>query len=319
MTDRRRDHLRAVRRHGSPPAAGPRATVACFGEVLWDCLPRGLFLGGAPMNAAYHLARQGLRVVPVTAVGRDFLGDEARRRIESWGVETRFIGRDATRPTGTVRAVLDERGVASYDIARSVAWDRIEAPVALRRISPRPAAIVYGTLALREPANRRSLDALLQAWPEAARVVDLNLRAPFDTRESIAFALERAQLVKLNDEELARLAGGGGRTPDALRRAARRFAENHGIGRVCVTAGSRGAGLWWDGEWHWERARPVRVRDTVGAGDAFLGGFLGAWLGRAARPERALAEAARMGEFVAGSDGATPAYRLDARHRAVPL
>lgn len=303
----------------SRATVAPRSApvVVCFGEVLWDCLPRGLFLGGAPINAAYHLSRQGLRAVPVSAVGRDFLGDEVRRRIEAWGVDARFIGCDAIRPTGTVRAALDAQGVASYEITRGVAWDRIEVPRALTRFSPGPAAIVHGTLALRESANRRALTALLDAWPSAWRVVDLNLRAPFDTAGAVAFALKSAQLVKLNDEELARLTGGRKATGSALERAARAFAARHGVERVCVTAGARGAGLLWEGTWYWEDARPVQVRDTVGAGDAFLGGLLGAWLGRGATPARMLATAARVGEFVAGSDGATPAYRLDARARPV--
>jgi fructokinase len=293
--------------------------VACFGEVLWDCLPRGLFLGGAPINAAYHLSLQGLRAIPVTAVGRDFLGDEARRRIAAWDVDARFVQRVSGRPTGTVSATLDARGVASYEIATCVAWDRIAAPTELRRLSPAPMAIVYGTLALRDFSNRRALQALFKAWPSAWRVVDLNLRAPFDAADAVAFALKPAQLVKLNDEELGWLTGANVNGAAALERAARGFAEQHGIARVCVTAGAQGAGLLWDGAWFWEAARPVQVRDTVGAGDAFLGGLLGAWLGRGAAPARALAEAARVGEFVAGSDGATPGYRLDANARPVAI
>jgi len=91
----------------------------------------------------------------------------------------------------------------------------------------------------------------------------------------------------------------------------RRFAGDNAITRVCVTAGARGAGLWWDGDWFWEDAQPVAVRDTVGAGDAFLGALLGALFVRHASPAAALAQACRMGEFVASRDGATPAYRLD--------
>ena len=288
------------------------AAVACFGEILWDCLPRGLFLGGAPINAAYHVARQGLRVLPVSAVGRDFLGDEARRRVAGWGLDVRFIARLRRWPTGTVRANVDAAGSATYRIARAVAWDHIAIPRALLRVGPPPHAIVYGTLALRETPNRRALKSLLAAWPGALRVVDLNFRPPFDTAEATRFALESAQLVKLNDQELARLTGERGRTANALARAAQKFAGEHRIARVCVTAGHRGAGLWQDGEWFWENARPVAVRDTVGAGDAFLGGLLGGLLARHAAPSAALAQACRIGEFVASRDGATPAYRLDA-------
>ena len=287
-----------------------KPVVACFGEVLWDCLPRGLFLGGAPINAAYHLARQGLRVVPVTAVGPDFLGEEALRRVANWGVDTRFIARLQDRPTGTVRAALDDAGVARYEIARRVAWDRIPVTPRLRRLSPAPAAIVHGTLALREPANRAALDALFAAWPGALRVVDLNFRPPFDTPAVTNRVLRSAQLLKLNDEELARLAQRPRLRPAELARAARDIGERYGLARICVTAGARGAGLLWDGAWFWEKARPIEVRDTVGAGDAFLGGLLGALLAREATPAIALRQACRLGEFVASQDGATPDYDI---------
>lgn len=290
--------------------AAAKPVVVCFGEILWDCLPRGLFLGGAPANAGYHLAKQGLEVVPVSAVGRDFIGDEALRRMKAWGVDTRFIARDARRPTGTVRAVLNAQGSATYRFAQDVAWDRIPAPPKPRGRSLAPDAIVYGTLALRETPNRRALKSLFDAWPEALRVVDLNFRPPFATKDVIALALRFAQLVKLNDEELAELTGKKTRSSAGLRDSAAALAKRIGVDQVCVTAGARGAGLWWRGEWHWEPAKPVTVRDTVGAGDAFLGGLLGSLRGRHTDPASALANAARMGEYVASRDGATPPYGL---------
>ena len=294
-------------------------TAVCFGEVLWDCLPKGLFLGGAPMNVAYHLAHQGFHVRPVTSVGRDFLGDEAVRRITGWGLDPRTISRDAKRATGTVRAALDRSGSATYHITRDVAWDQIKVPPGISRVKPAPAVLVYGTLALREKPNRRALAFLARAWPRTLRVVDLNFRAPFDTAEVTAFALAHAQLVKLNDSELTKLTGAKSRSPVELGRTVRQFALKHAMKYVCVTAGARGAGLWWGGEWYWENARPVTVRDTVGAGDAFLSALLGSLVMREESPERALAQACRLGEFVAAQDGATPAYRLNKHHRPALL
>ena len=294
-----------------------RQTVVCFGEVLWDCLPKGLFLGGAPINVAYHLAKQGFDVLPLTAVGRDFLGDEARRRIEGWGLNVASMAIDALHPTGTVIAALDAAGVATYQITQHVAWDHIKVGASLQNLSPAPAAIVFGTLALRGKPNQRALDQLLTAHPDALRVVDLNFRAPFDTSAVMKFALKRAQLVKLNDDELGRLTRHGINSQPALTRSVEQFATEHRLPRVCVTAGERGAGIWWDGNWFWEKARPVKVRDTVGAGDAFLGGLLGALLVRNEPAPRALMQACRLGEFVAGQDGATPEYHLDAQHRPV--
>ena len=301
----------------STPSAKTPPTVACFGEVLWDCLPKGLFLGGAPINAAYHLGKQGLTAWPVTAAGQDFLGEEVVRRVASWGLTTQFIARDAEHPTGTVSATLNAAGVAVYQIRRDVAWDYIPSSPELRGCTPQPIALVFGTLALRSAQNRHALQTLLDAWPGTLRVVDLNFRPPFDTAGVTKFALQNAQLVKLNDVELSKLTRSRGRSTHTLERGARRLAERYELTRVCVTAGSRGAGLLWDGEWFWENSQPVEVRDTVGAGDAFLGALLGAVLLKHSRPAEALAQACRVGEFVASRDGATPDYRIDRQGRPV--
>lgn len=297
-----------------PPAKSIPPLIACFGEVLWDILPRGIFLGGAPINVAYHLGRLGVRALPISAVGRDFLGDEALRRIAAWPADTTFISRHRRRPTGMVRATLDPRGVASYAIAERVAWDRIEIPRTLRRLAA-PAALVYGSLALRGTSNRVALTDLARAWPDTLRVLDLNLRPPFDRGDGVRFALSYAHLVKLNDEELQRRTGLPVRNERELEKAARRFAAKQRANRVCVTAGARGAGLLWADDWAWEKARPVAVRDTVGSGDAFLAGFLAAHLRRQEGPVQALASACRLGEFVTTHDGATPPYTVDAAGR----
>jgi fructokinase len=299
-----------------PTSKARSITIACFGETLWDILPRGIFLGGAPVNVAYHLSRLGLRALPVSTVGNDFLGNEALRRIAGWGVEATFIARRRRRPTGTVRATLDNRGVAKYKIVERVAWDRIQAPRSLLQMRP-PVAIVYGSLALRSTANRRTLIRLLAAWPATLRVLDLNLRPPFDEGIGVQVALRHAQFIKLNDEELARMTGRPGRTLAQLESGARHFANVHQCARICVTAGERGAGLLWSGQWWWEEAQPIAVRDTIGAGDAFLAGFLAAHLGRSESPRNALARACRHGEFVAAHDGATPPYAMDARGQPV--
>lgn len=288
----------------------------CFGEALWDVLPAGIFVGGAPLNVAYHLSRHGVHARIVTALGRDFLGDEMLRRLRAWQVDARFAARLPDRPTGAVVATIDGSGSARYDIRRGAAWDRIPVTPALRR-ERAPDALVFGSLALREQANRDALARLSAAWPRAWRVLDLNLRAPFTRPAVIAFALRQAQFLKLNLDELAVLAGRRLRTAASIERAAREVATTHGLARMCVTAGERGAGLWWDGAWQWENARPVVVRDTVGAGDAFLAALLSAILRGSEKPGEALARACRMGEFVAARAGATPAYAIDARGRVV--
>lgn len=288
-------------------------TIACFGEILWDCLPHGIFLGGAPLNVAYHLSRLGLAPVMISAVGRDFLGDEALRRIDSWGVDCSSITRQK-EATGVVRASLDRAGAAHYTFDPRSAWDRIST-LKKPRLSAPPAAIVFGTLALRRKPNQQALASLLAAWPEALRVVDLNLRTPFDRSDAIEWALPHASVLKLNTDELARLTSVQRKTPAGWAKAAQQLSLRYKIARICITAGKQGAGLLWDGTWFWSDARPVKVRDTVGAGDAFLAGLLASLLLRNETPPNALASACRLGEFVAAQDGATPAYRCDSRGR----
>ncbi len=296
------------------PLLNAPPVVACFGEILWDCLPRGIFLGGAPLNVAYHLSRLGVTPRMISAVGWDFLGEEAIRRLAAWNFDLSFIARRGN-PTGTARAVLDGEGAARYTFDPSPAWDHISVSLSLvRRITP-PAALVFGTLALREPANRGTLEALLAAWPSSFRVVDLNLRPPFDRREAVALALSRASLLKLNEDELATLVESGHETPDEIASSVRRLADTHHLQRICVTAGARGAGLLWDGVWHWADAGPVAIRDTVGAGDAFLAALIVGLLVRQDEPAEALAQACRFGDFIASRDGATPDYRCDAAGR----
>lgn len=289
----------------------PRPTVVCHGEILWDFLPRGAFPGGAPFNVCYHLSRLGLRAHLASAVGQDLLGDDLLRRLKGWGLETDGITRHLGLPTGHVRAVLDAAGNASYEIATGVAWDQILPGEDTLRAAFGARALVFGSLAQRSPVNRAALERLLAVLPaDALRVFDVNLRAPHDDLALVRDLARKATLLKLNAAEAARLAGGepGSGREEAHARA---LAEQAGCPLVCLTAGGDGGGILADGAWHWVKARPVTVRDTVGAGDAFMAGLLAGLLLHRESPAAALERACRMGEFVAAQDGATPAYETD--------
>ncbi len=289
----------------------PGPIVVCFGEILWDFLPSGLFPGGAPHNVAYHLHQLGLRPHLVSAIGRDVLGDELQRRLRLWGLDLLGLSRHLGLPTGYVTATWGSDGNAHYEITPSVAWDQISVGEDTIRAAVQAHAAVYGSLAQRSTYNRASLTRLLAVLPpKALRVFDVNLRPPHDDPD---FALElagRATLLKLNSTEAARLLHDH---PDFGREEphARALALRTGCPMVCITAGEHGAGILSDGAWHWEQARPVTVRDTVGAGDAFLAGLLAGLLRHGDPPAIALARACRLGEFVAARDGATPPYRCD--------
>lgn len=282
--------------------------VICFGEILWDLLPGGRALGGAPANAAFHFGQLGVRTALASAVGCDAEGDALLVRARQLGLATDFIGRNPARPTGSVRVEVDPRGQPGYAIATEVAWDWIVLTPALVRAAVDARAVVFGSLALRGQANRSALERVLAAAPARAwRVFDVNLRAPHDDLALVSQWTCRASLIKANLEEARRLTG-----ENSAENCARVLAHGAGGPAVCVTDGAHGAGLLREGRWHWEPARPVTVRDTVGCGDAFLAALVTGLL-RGSAPPRALASACRLGEFVATQEGATPVHPPELR------
>jgi len=285
--------------------------VVCFGEVLWDFLPDALYPGGAPFNVAYHLSRHGCSVHLISAVGTDALGEELRRRVTAWGLETSGLRRQPHKPTGYVRAQLSAEGAPAYDIARNVAWDGIEPGGRSIAAARKADAFVFGSLALRTSSNQQSLEQLLDELPESAlRVFDVNLRPPHIDRTQLRRLACKASLLKLNSAEAAYLAGSNDdEKPGHEERNARALFERNGCRSIVVTSGAHGAGWLRDGTWHWESARPVKVVDTVGSGDAFLAALIaGLLLTPNAAPAKLLASACRRGEWVARHRGATPAY-----------
>ena len=287
-----------------------RSTVICFGEILWDFLPAGLFPGGAPFNVAYHLKQLGIEVNLLSGLGRDKLGDELVRRLNGWDISTELITFHAGLPTGTVVAETGPDGDATYRITPSVAWDQILCTEDATRHAFNSQAIVFGSLALRSNVNCSALDRVLQVLPnEALRVFDVNLRAPHDDLELVRTRAKTSDLLKLNAEEAARIVlNADEEQPGSEEAMARALAHEFGCAMVCITAGSRGAGLLADDQWHWEAGRLVDVRDTVGCGDAFLARLLADLLNEDIPPGESLARACRNGEWVAQQIGATPAY-----------
>ena len=289
----------------------PHPPILCYGEILWDFLPEGLFLGGAPANVAYHLARHGQDARLLSAVGRYALGEEILRRLRSWDLDTLLIARSAGLPTGSVVASLGDSGDAAYEITPSVAWDQIPADPDAVQLATTASALVFGSLSQRSAFNRAALDRLLAVLPgDALRVFDVNLRAPHDDLDLVRALASRATLLKLNAEEAARLAeDADSEFPGAEEAHARTLHARHGCALVLVTAGSRGAGLLRDGkDWQWEPGRRVEVADTIGAGDGFLANFLSHLLSGHSSDAELLARACRHGEWIATRRGATPAY-----------
>ncbi len=284
-------------------------SVLCFGEILWDFLPDGLFVGGAPFNVSYHLFQYGVSSRLVSAVGDDLLGEELTRRMEAWKLPADSVARLPGVPTGYVRAALGATGDAKYTITKNVAWDYIPLTEAVRAIAREADGIVFGTLAQRSDGNLAAISALLDMVPaRALRVFDVNLRAPHDNLDLARFLAQRAGLTKLNAEEAARLADRADQVEGHEEANARAIARQTGCALICVTAGSRGAGLLRGEKWLWESGREVEVRDTVGAGDAFLACLVAGLIEGKNSDAELLARACRLGEWVATRRGATPVY-----------
>lgn len=287
----------------------PNPTILCFGEILWDFLPDGLYPGGAPFNVAYHLHRHGADVKIVSAVGRDLLGDELLRRIKAWGLSTDTITLHHGLPTGYVRASLSETGDATYEITPSVAWDQIATNHDSLHVAMTSRALVYGSLAQRSGFNRAALDRLFDTLPaDAWRVFDVNLRPPHDDLSLVHEFAAKCTLLKLNAAEAARLLDNAQETAGREEADARALADRFGVGIVCVTAGARGAGLLRNGQWYWEPGREVQVADTVGAGDSFLASLLSGLISGKLTDAECLRHATRLGEWVASQRSATPDY-----------
>lgn len=288
------------------PSLSARPLVVGLGEVLWDLLPAGRQLGGAPANVAFHAAALGARAAVVSRVGRDADGRAILARLARLGLDRRHVTTDPAHPTGVVEIEVDRRGKPRYSIREGVAWDHILFTPALAGLAARADAVCFGTLAQRAPASRASLQRFLRATrPDCLRLLDLNLRQSYFSAALVRRLLGLSTVLKLNDEELPVLGrllglGGPGRTlPDRILTA-------FNLDLLALTRGRRGSLLRSRSERHEEPVHPAVVMDTVGAGDSFSAvlalGLLQGW--PLARINRA---ANRLAAFVCSRRGATPA------------
>jgi fructokinase len=292
--------------------------IVGLGEVLWDLLPAGKQLGGAPANFICHAHALGAVARLVSRVGNDDLGREIITRFAQRGLPTDTISVDPFAPTGTVSVEVSPDGQPQYVIHESVAWDRLEAsPEALAAVAGAD-AVCFGTLGQRTKAANTTIHALLAAaQPDALRIFDINLRPPFVDHHVIARSLAAANALKLNEQELPVLAGIFGlRGSPAEQLAA--LAVRFSLRLVVLTRGGDGSLLLSDGAFFEQPGTPVPVRDTVGAGDAFTAatvlGFLRRWpLEKISRHANAVAA------FVCSQAGATPPLPEDLRQPFIDL
>jgi fructokinase len=279
--------------------------VVGIGEVLWDLLPGGRQLGGAPANFAYHARALGAEAQVLSRVGWDELGRELLGRLEQLGLLTDTVEIDPTAPTGTVTVEIKADGQPQFMIHENVAWDRIAGDAAGRRAVAAANAVCFGTLAQRSEVSRHSIRALLRAAPaESLRILDVNLRQSYYSRQIIEESLALANILKVNETELEILAEMFGLPGDEFGRIAM-LARRFPLRLAACTRGERGSLLYSEGRWSEQPGVSVKVVDTVGAGDAFTAavalGMLAGW-----PMDDINRRASEVAAFVCSQTGGTP-------------
>lgn len=274
------------------------ADVLCFGEVLWDVLPTGKLLGGAPFNVSFHLQQAGIDSKVISQIGNDPLGEEIRAAFDKWNIPTDYLFTHPSLPTSQVTVELDELGKATYVIHQPVAWDEILIPN-LQELDIH--VFVFGSLACRSPKTRETVLACKKK--AAYTVFDINLRAPFFSKESIGELAFGVDFVKMNDEELELIAAWYFPGAEGIESQMKALSAHFGWETCLVTCGANGAYVLEEGEIHFVSSVPVKVADTIGSGDAFLAGFLAGKL-KNYSVEKCLRKATILAAFITSRNGA---------------
>jgi fructokinase len=286
-----------------------KRTIVGLGELLWDLLPSGKQLGGAPANFAYITNLLGDRGIPASRVGTDSLGELALQRLGQLGVSAVGVQNDPIHPTGTVKVEIAKDGQARFDIMEPVAWDFLEWSPEWQRFASEADAVCFGSLAQRSAQSRTTIRSFLHAThPETVRVFDVNLRQNFYTREILVESMKLASVVKLNHEELPRVMRLLELDDSGERDSAGLLLTIHDLELVCVTRGTEGSVLISRDECSEHPGFRIKVADTVGAGDAFTAAMVHEYL-RGGRLEEINETANRIGAWVASQSGATPALK----------
>jgi len=280
-------------------------TVVAFGEALWDLLPTGPVLGGAPLNFAYRVNSLGHPSIIVSRLGKDDLGSKVREQIINLGMDDTCLQWDDAYPTGTVDIYFDEDKNPNYTIIDNVAYDYIESSTDLENIVKNADCLCFGTLAQRNTVSRQSLLSLLSIFSGKFALLDINLRKNCYSAETLKISLEQANVLKLNDEELAVLVDLLGLQGDSVPDQAENLLKHADLEYCVVTLGERGAfALSHRGEKIYSPGYHISLVDPCGSGDGFAAGFIhalleGGFLEQACRLGNAL------GAMVAQQEGAT--------------
>ncbi|MHA6250014.1 carbohydrate kinase family protein [Pontibacter sp. CAU 1760] len=282
--------------------------IVCFGEMLWDVLPDEKYPGGAPMNVAIHLQYQGLAPAMVSRVGRDEEGEKLLDYLREKDVNCQWVQLDEMHQTGVVKANMLNRTEVSYEIVPSVAWDYIHMQDGLEQMVAQSDVFLFGSLVARGATSRSTLLSLLQV--ANLKVLDVNMRPPFDAREVVEPLLLEADIIKMNHHELEVITGWH-QVAHRDQQAMDFLRKHYGAQLVIVTRGENGAAVLDAKGYHEQAGFQVEVQDTIGSGDSFLAVFMANYLAGKSHAE-ALEQACAVGALVASKKGATPHVSAEA-------
>ena len=278
--------------------------VVGLGEVLWDVLPEGKKLGGAPANFAYHAGQFGLDTMAVSALGEDKLADETIQQIEDKHLP--YALPRVPYPTGTVQVELDNEGIPTYNIKENVAWDNIPFTEDIRSIAENCRAVCWGSLAQRNIVSRTSIYKFLEATPDdCLKIFDINLRQNFYTKEVIQESVKRCNILKIKDEELVLIGRLFGYPGLDIENKCWLILGKYDLDMLVLTCGVNGSYVFSAGNMSYQETPKVTVADTVGAGDSFTGTFCAAIL-KGKSVEEAHKLAVEVSAYVCTQNGAMP-------------
>ncbi len=278
--------------------------IVGLGEILFDVLPAGSQLGGAPANFAYHAGQYGLHSVAVSAIGNDALGDEALHLLDEKNLK--YVLPKVNYPTGTVQVSLDADGVPTYEIKTGVAWDNIPFTDDIKEIAVNAGAVCWGSLAQRSQVSRETIYRFLDHTPDdCLKIFDINLRQSFYNKDIICESLKRCNVLKINDEELVAIGRLFGYPGLDIENKCWLILGKYNLDMLVLTCGVNGSYVFAPGFSSFQETPKVEVADTVGAGDSFTGTFCASIL-----KGKSIAEAHKLAvevsAYVCTQNGAMP-------------
>ena len=279
--------------------------IVGLGEALWDVLPEGKKLGGAPANFAYHAGQFGLDTIAISALGEDDLAEETIEALKEHNLN--YLMPRVPYPTGTVQVTLAEGGIPTYEIKEGVAWDNIPYTDEMAEIAKNARAVCFGSLAQRNGVSRENIRKFLAETPaDCLKIWDINLRQQFYSKEILEDSFKLCNILKINDEELVVVNRMFGYDGLDMRQTCEKMVQDYGLKMLVLTCGTNGSYVFTDdGLTSFQDTPKVEVADTVGAGDSFTGSFCACILN--GKPvQEAHKTAVAVSAFVCTQNGAMP-------------